>query len=682
MKDAYGYIEEKELGRPYDVKLLRRLYPFARPYGRLLMLSIVLVVLMTLLDLSVPYINKIAVDRYIVPQLDFGKGPSPRRIGSISRDEKIRYYRVALADPDTKRIVSKYRQRFEIIGETARIPYESLGQLDPEDLSVLRKKDYRGVGITAAALMGLILFNFGLNVVQVMVMEYTGQKIMHDIRLRLFIHIQSLSIAFFTKNPVGRLVTRVTNDVQNMYELFTSVIVLVFKDIFLLVGIAIVLLGINWKLALVSFSVLPFVLYASFRFSNLARDAFRILRIKIAEINTRLSETIGGIEVIQLFRLEKTNYRAFEKLNHENYIAGMQQIEVFAVFMPIIELLGSIAIAVVILYGGKGVLSESISLGALVAFISYMKMFFRPIRDIAEKYNVMQNAMASAERLFLIFDEKDDRPGSVVDGLPGRKSGAPALEKIVSLAMENISFGYHPKETVIKDISFRVDAGTSVALVGPTGAGKTTMIHLILRFYDPTSGRILINDRDIRDFDIADLRSKISLVMQEPFIFSDTVRNNILQENRHISEEKLRQIIRESNCDSLIDSLPAGLDTVLSEGGASISSGERQLLSIARAFARDPELILLDEATSYIDSETEQRIQSSLANLMKNRTSVLIAHRLSTARFADLILVINRGRIIESGSHPVLMGKKGLYFRLNQLENGFGRPCTFPPISG
>jgi ATP-binding cassette subfamily B protein len=665
MHGEFGYSEEKELGRPYDVKLLRRMYPFTRPYRSLLIISILLVSLMTLLDLSVPYVTKIAVDRYIVPKINSG---DTKR--SETGETKIRFYRADLTNARIETVVREYKTYFKTYGTFALIPFEDLKKLDPADLAVLREKDYAGVGLAAGVLLGLILFSFGLNFVQVMLMEYTGQMIMHDLRVHLFSHIQNLSVAFFTRNPVGRLVTRVTNDVQNMHELFTSVIVVLFKDLFLLVGIAVVLLSINWKLALVSFTVLPLVLYASFKFSSLARDAFRVLRIKIAEINTHFSETIGGIEVIQLFRQEKNNYRYFKNLNHENYLAGMRQIRIFAVFMPIIEVLGSVSIAVVIFYGGRGVLTETISLGALVAFIFYMRMFFRPIRDIAEKYNVMQNAMASAERIFLILDKTNKRPAPVSRGTLELESGVTDMGKITELVMEDVSFQYVEGETVLKGISFRVRAGESIALVGPTGSGKTSLVNLILRFYDPSKGRVLINGHDVRNIDISVLRSKMALVMQEPFLFSETIKNNIVQGNLNLSEEMIAHIVKASNCEPLLSRLPDGLDTVLSERGASISSGERQLLSIARAFARNPDLILLDEATSYIDSDTEQKIQTALFNLMKNRTSIIIAHRLSTARIADNIIVINRGQIIETGSHDELLQRKGFYFRLNQLQNG------------
>jgi ATP-binding cassette subfamily B protein len=410
---------------------------------------------------------------------------------------------------------------------------------------------------------------------------------------------------------------------------------------------------------------LPFVLYASFVFARQARGAFRELRIKVAEINSRFSETIGGIRVLQTFRQERRNHERFERLNHENYLAGMRQIRVFSVFMPLIELLGSVAIAVVIFYGGTSVLRDRITLGELVAFISYMKMFFRPIRDIAEKYNIMQNAMASAERIFLIFDSRDRIPDPPADRA---RTDVPG-ERITSVEVEGVSFEYLKDEPVLEEITFSMAAGETVALVGPTGSGKTSLINLLMRFYDPQEGRVRINGIDIRDVPAAELRGRMALVTQDPYLFSGTVRENVLQ-GVAMGEDALQEILDAANCGHLLNRLPQGVDTPLSEGGASISSGERQLLSIARAFARDPELIILDEATSYIDSDTEARIQEALARLMRGRTTIIVAHRLSTARGADRIIVLYRGRIRESGSHDELMDRGGFYHRLHQLQNG------------
>ena len=661
MRHDQGYFEESKLGKSYDIKLLKGLYPFTRPYRLLLFGSIGLVLLITVLDLALPYVTKVAIDRYIVPVTAVVANSK----ASDNRTEE-RVIRVDLTDPQERALVDTYKELFKIEGNTALISYSKLSAVKKTDLAVLRKNDIAGITFISALFMALVIINFMLNFVQKMIMEYTGLMIMHDLRMKLFVHIQNLAIAFFTRNPVGRLVTRTTNDIQNMHELFTSVISMIFKDLFLLCGIAVVMLVINWKLALVSFIVLPLVLYASINFSRRARDIFRELRIKVAQINTRFSETIGGIRVVQLFRQEMNNYRSFKELNHANYLAGMKQIHVLAIFMPLIELLAVVAVALVIFYGGGRVLSGTLSLGALVAFISYIRMFFRPIRDLAEKYNILQNAMASAERIFLILDSREVLPRPA---LP-RAHGASTLQRIEEIRFENVYFGYVDGENILRKITFSISAGETVAVVGPTGAGKTSLINLIPRFYDPASGRVLINGLDLKDLNVSSFRSKIALVMQDPFLFSGTIRQNIFQGSRDATAAQEQFIIDASNCRSLIDRLPQGLDTVLSEGGASISSGERQLISIARAFARNPQLILFDEATSYIDSSTELAIQQAVETLMKNRTSLVVAHRLSTVRNAHRIIVLHRGRIIETGDHVELMKRKGFYYKLHQLQNG------------
>jgi ATP-binding cassette subfamily B multidrug efflux pump len=659
MHPDFGYFEESELGKPYDVKLLKRLYPFARPYRLLLFGSIGLVLLITALDLALPYVTKVAIDRYIVPQMSRMKNDN-----SPAREAAKRFLKADMTDPAQRAVVRKYSHLFEIKGNTALLPYEALSELKKPDLAVLRRHDFAGLTFISVFFLTLVIMDFGLNFAQTIIMEYTGHMIMHDLRMRLFTHIQDLAVEFFTRNPVGRLVTRVTNDVENMHELFTSIISLIFKDLFLLAGIAAVMLAMNWKLALVSFTVLPFVLYASLHYSKRARDIFRVLRIKIAEINTRFAETISGIRIIQLFRQEMNNYDRFKQLNHENYLAGMQQINVLALFLPLIEFLGMVAVALVIFYGGGRVIGGTLSLGALVAFISYIRMFFRPIRDLAEKYSILQNAMASAERIFLIMDTADSLPPPV-----DFKKGPLPLERIDNLKLENVFFSYVEGEPVLKDISLTIRAGETVAVVGPTGAGKTSLINLITRFYDPTSGRVVINGINLKNLESSEFRSKMALVMQDPFLFSGTIRENIFDSTHPASEKEMQVVIAAANCEDLIERLPNGLDTVLGEGGSLISSGERQLISIARVFARAPQLILFDEATSYIDSQTELRIQKALANLMENRTCLIVAHRLSTVRNADRILVLNRGRIIETGTHGELMQKKGFYFRLSQLQN-------------
>ncbi|MBW2593407.1 MAG: ABC transporter ATP-binding protein [Deltaproteobacteria bacterium] len=657
MRDDFGYSEEIKLGKRQDAKLLGRLYPYTRPYTRLLTVSVGLILLITLLDLALPYIIKVAIDNYIVPRMQTAaiqKGPA--------RGPALRQFTIHLDMPEKKALIEKYRHLFTIEKNTALIPLDALVRIEKDDLLILRQNDMDGLARVALFFLGLVIINFGFNFVQKMIMEYTGHMIMHDLRMTLYTHIQGLSLDFFTGNPVARLVTRVTNDIQNMHELFTSVISMIFKDLFLLSGIAMVMLVLNWKLALASFTVLPVVVFAAFYFSKRARDIFRDLRVKVAQLNTHFSETIGGIRVVQMFRQELNNYQRFSTLNHENYLAGMRQIHVLAVFMPLIEFLGVIALALVIFYGGGRVLNHDLSLGALVAFISYLRMFFRPIRDLAEKYNILQNAMASAERIFLILDSESRLPQTPVTA----KTGLPEIKPFTEIKFDAVSFGYVENETILKEVSFSIRAGETVAVVGPTGAGKTSLINLVLRFYDPTSGRVLINGCDLKDMDASVFRSETALVMQDPFLFSETIRDNIFARSPALSEEKMQKIIEAARCTHLIDRLPEGLDNLLSESGASLSSGERQLISIARAFARDPQLILFDEATSYIDTRTELYIQEALGRLMAHRTALVVAHRLSTIRNADRIIVLNRGRIIETGTHAELIRQKGFYYRLHQ----------------
>lgn len=655
MQSNYSHFHEDNLGRQYDVKLIRRLIPFGRKYQWYFLGTVFLVILITFLDISVPYITKIAIDRYIVPNVGL-----PESSPTENSDARSGFYPVDLTDKTASAIVDRHADLFTVEGKTAFIPYETLSHMPEADIYRLRKDDFKGVMLLALGLMVVVVAIFVLNFAQVMIMEYTGQMIMHDLRMKLFHHIQELSMAYFTRNPVGRLVTRTTNDIQNMHEMFTSVITFVFKDLFLLFGIAIVLFSINIRLAAVTLSIMPVLVFVAVKFAGVAREAFRVLRIKIAEINSRVSETIEGIRVVQLFRQEAANYLGLKKLNHEHYLAGMQQIKVFAVFMPLIELMGTVVVAMIIYYGGSSVLQGSISLGSLVAFIFYMRMFFRPVRDIAEKVNIMQNALASAERIFLILEKKENRP------VPA--DSIPEPEEIQSLAFENVTFFYDAGQEILKDLSFCLQKGEALAVVGPTGAGKTTLINLIIRFYDPVSGRILLNGKDIQSWPAAVIRNRIALVTQDPFLFSGSIRENIVGTNTSITDDELTRILAVSNCLPFVRRLPEGVDTILSERGGSISSGERQLISIARAIAFHPDLIILDEATSYVDSDTEIKIQDAMEKLLTNQTTLVIAHRLSTARKANRIMVLKKGRMIETGSHDELMKQKGFYFQLNQLQ--------------
>lgn len=657
MRHETGYFEEAPLGRAYDGRLLRRLAPFLLPHRRLLAYSIGLVVAITLVELALPYLTKTAIDRHIVPPVaepadgEAGRGPA-------------RLLWVDPSDPQAAAVIADHPGLGRMHGERLAVPYEALARLDPAEIGRLRRADLEGVGRVVALFLLLAAADFLLTFLQALAMESAGQRIMHDLRLTIFRHIQELSLDFFTRHPVGRLVTRATSDVQNMYELFTSFVSFVFKDLVLLCGIAAVMLVLDWALALATFALLPAVAAASARFSRRARDIFRRLRVQVAEINSRFGETIGGMRVIQLFGREAENAQRFRRLNHENYETGMEQIRVLAVFLPLIEAIAAAAVALIVWYGGAQVLSQRMSLGALVAFIAYVRMFFRPLRDLAEKYNILQNAMASAERIQMVLETRSTlpTPAPPADGGP-----PPAIAAVTELSFEGVEFGYTPGEPVLHGVSFTLRQGETLAVVGPTGAGKTSLMHLIPRLYDPWRGRVTINGRDLRDYPPAAYRRRMALVMQEPFLFSGTIRENIFpaEAGGRIAPQA---VIRAARLEPLLARLPQGLDTRLGEAGSAISSGERQLIAIARALARDPDLILLDEATSAVDSQTEQWIQEALENLMHRRTTLVVAHRLSTVRAADRILVMRRGRLIEAGTHAELMARRGFYYRLHQLQ--------------
>jgi ATP-binding cassette subfamily B protein len=519
------------------------------------------------------------------------------------------------------------------------------------DLHILAG-DWKGLRPLALLLLLVLAVNFWLQFLQVMVLERLGQGVMHNLRLTLFSHLLSLPLAYYQHNPVGRLTTRVTNDIENLNEMVKSLLASLLKDVFLALGILGILLYLNFRLALVTFLVIPIIFISARLFSRLAREAFRDLRHRVAQLNVFIQESLSGMALIQVLAREKKRYDDFIKVNHLAFLAGLKQVRVFALFMPLMELLSAGAVALLIWYGGGQVIQGSLSLGSLVAFLSYIQMFFKPLREMTEKYSVMQSAMASLERIFSLMDEpaeEETRETGPSDGWQGE------------IRFEEVNFSYEPGNPVIKDLSFSLKAGETAAVVGMTGAGKSTLISLLEGFYLPQAGRISIDGRDIRTLPRKVLRSLIALVPQETFLFKGGLEENILLTDNRGEERNWDKFIRTMHLGPLLDKM-AGRQA------GSISSGERQLVALARVMARNPVILVLDEATSQVDAYTESLVQEAIKRLLAGRTSLIIAHRLFTLRQARRILVIHQGRLVESGSHEELMEKKGYYYRLYQLQ--------------
>jgi ATP-binding cassette subfamily B protein len=523
----------------------------------------------------------------------------------------------------------------------------------------IRQGNASGVTSLAALYLVALLAAFVTRFGQIYILQMTGQKVMLDMRRGIFAHLQSLHVGFFDRNPVGRLMTRVTTDVDAVNDLFTSGVVTVFGDLFTLLGIMLVMMKMNLRLALVTFSVIPFFFLVTNWFRTGARESFRQVRKWVARINAYLQESLTGMSIVQLFRREEKSLQRFSTINRSHADANMAGIFYYAVFYPAIEFLAALATALILLYGGNRVLSGVLSLGALVAFIQYSERFWRPISDLSEKFNILQAAMASSERIFTLLDT---RPEIVAPALLPEAS-----EVLGRVAFENVTFAYSGENAVLRDIDFVVEPGQSVALVGATGAGKTTISSLLSRFYDVQAGRVTLDGRDVRDWEPARLRSALALVLQDVHLFSGTIASNISLGSA-IPRERIREAARAVNALPFIEALPQGFDTPVHERGATLSVGQKQLLSFARALARDPRVLILDEATSSVDTATEALIQDALKVLLEGRTALVIAHRLSTIQHVDEILVMHKGRIRERGTHQELLAKRGLYFRLYQLQ--------------
>ncbi len=617
-----SFHEEDVLGKAYDARLMRRLLRYLVPYTPQVALALAAIVSASVLQLAQPYLMKLAIDQYIA------------------------------------------------------------------------RGDLRGLDRIALVFLAILIASFVLEYVQTRTLQMTGQYIMRDLRMQIYGHLQRIDLRFYDRNPVGRLMTRVTTDVDVINDMFTSGVVSIFGDVFTLAGIMIVLVTMDWRLALVAFSVLPLIVIVTQWFRRHVRESYRTVRTWIARINAFLQEHLTGMATVQLFRRERRGFARFDEINRRHRDANVDSIFYYAVFYPAIEVVGALASALIIWFGGGWSLQGTLTLGSLVAFLQYSQRFFRPISDMSEKFNVLQAAMASSERIFTLLDTpvsiesaaRDSRLAergiSASDQLdrsghhPEESGRGPGSEQRTAsreqrpghIVFDNVSFAYNPGEPVLQDVSFEVRPGERVGIVGATGAGKSTLINLLLRFYDVSAGRILIDDVDVREMDLVRLRALFSLVLQDVHLFSGTIEANIRLGQTAISDDAVRKAAEAVHANVFIERLQAGYASPVAERGATLSVGQKQLLSFARALAFDPRILVLDEATSSVDTETELLIRDALHVLMAGRTTIAIAHRLSTIQDMDKILVLHKGQLRESGRHQDLLAARGLYHTLYQLQ--------------
>jgi ATP-binding cassette, subfamily B, multidrug efflux pump len=597
-------LEEEVLGKAYDARLMRRLLTYMKPYRLVVSISLIFLLFDSLLQIIGPLLTKLAVDRYLVPS----KGPQtlPWLDGWLSHD-----------------------------------PWTGLSQL---------------AGLYLAVVIFGFLFDFG----QTYLMQWTGQKAMFDLRRQLMAHLQTLDVAYYDRNPVGRLVTRVTTDVDVLNDLFASGLVTIVGDLLMLSFVIIAMVRLSPGMTGLMLAVMPLVVLVTIQFRRTASQSYRRIRIAVAKINAYLQEHIAGIVVLQLFNREARSKEEFDKINRDHMLAFKDSITAYGWFYPVVEFLGMLALALLLAYGGWRIRGGALTLGVLVAFFQYGLRFFRPIQDLSEKYNILQGAMAASERIFKLLDVK---PAIVSPQHPAIAPTTP-----LDIEFDHVWFAYNDEDWVLRDVSFRIAPGETIAVVGHTGAGKTTLTNLLLRFYDIQRGAIRIGGRDIRDFELAKLRQFFGVVLQDPYLFTGTVDSNIRLGTRTISEEEVRSAAKQVNLLDFVEELPGQFETPVRERGNGFSTGQKQLISFARALAHNPQILILDEATSSVDTETELRVREALSHLVSDRTSLIIAHRLSTIQNAHRIIVMHKGRLREIGTHQELLSKRGIYWKLYQLQ--------------
>jgi ATP-binding cassette subfamily B protein len=647
--------DEDPVGKVYDSRLMRRLGHYLRPYWVQAAIASLAVSLKSVCDVTGPIMVMMAIDRYLAPSLK-----------TVDSTGAVAHW-LATVSP--------------------------LARMLPAD-------PYRGVSVLAALFMAALLAAYLFAFVQTYLMQWMGQKIMFDLRRDIFRHMQRMHIGFFDTHAVGRLVTRLTSDVDAINDMFTDGILAIVNDFFMLAIMAAVMLTINWWLALLAFAVLPLILVVTRLFRDHVRESYRRVRAAIARINSFTQEHISGMSVVQLFNREERAYDDFEAVNRLHMIAFKDTIFAYALYYPAVEILSSVAIALVIWRGGFGVLSGTVTIGVLAMFIQYSQRFWRPIQDLSDKYNILQAAMAACERIFKLLDTE---PEIVSPAQPVTGDGSNRIEfrhvwftyqKLTDEQKAAVAKATHPSdkdpslgspvapcpsnaaalaaipgiEWILKDVSFTIEPGQTVAIVGHTGAGKTTLTSLMMRFYDVTAGQILLDGVDLREQDLTKLRQHFAVVLQDPFLFTGTLAENIRLGNEAITEASLRQAARDVNVLDFIESLPNQFDEPVRERGNSLSTGQKQLINFARALAYNPRILILDEATSSVDTDTELRIRGALERMVEGRTSVLIAHRLSTVQRAETILVMHKGQLREMGNHQELLANRGLYWKLYQLQ--------------
>jgi ATP-binding cassette subfamily B multidrug efflux pump len=637
--------DEDPVGKVYDSRLVRRLARYVRPYWVQATIASLSVSLKSVCDVTGPIMVMMAIDRYLSPNLK-----------SEDASSALAHW-LATNSP--------------------------LARLLPAD-------PYRGISILAALYLGALLAAYLFAFVQTYLMQWMGQKIMFDLRRDIFRHMQRMHIGFFDVNAVGRLVTRLTSDVDAVNDMFTDGILAIVNDFFMLTVMAAVMLSINWWLALLAFAVLPLILIVTRLFRDHVRESYRRVRAAIARINSFTQEHISGMSVVQLFNREQRAYRDFETVNRLHMIAFKDTIFAYALYYPAVEILSSVAIALVVWRGGFSVLGHGVvTIGVLAMFIQYSQRFWRPIQDLSDKYNILQAAMAACERIFKLLDTQPEivSPANPVVGDGSNRiefchvwftyqklndtqhqAVAKAAAADSDAARQAALNGIDGIEWILRDVSFTVEPGQTVAIVGHTGAGKTTLTSLMMRFYDVTAGQILLDGVDLRTQDLTALRKHFAVVLQDPFLFTGTLADNIRFGNDAITDDELRQAARDVNVLDFVESLPAGFNEPVQERGNSLSTGQKQLINFARALAYNPRILILDEATSSVDTDTELRIRGALERMVEGRTSVLIAHRLSTVQRAETILVMHKGQLREMGSHQELLAERGLYWKLYQLQ--------------